>query len=87
MDEGNSFWDKVENGIWEPYTLKIFDNYINKNTTMLDIGAEIGATTLYPACNAKRIYAVEPSVVAFKKLSCKRCYIRGNLVEGQGFEP
>lgn len=69
LDEENSFWDEVENGIWEPYTLKVFDNYINKNTTMLDIGAEIGATTLYPACNAKRIYAVEPSVVAFKKLS------------------
>ena len=42
--------------------LKVMSSYLNENSVVLDIGANIGNHTLYFAneCNVKKIYAFEP---------------------------
>lgn len=63
------FWKKINEGRWEPYTIQIFNKFITKETTMLDIGAWIGVTSLYAAKKAKRVVSFEPDVTAFKQIS------------------
>lgn len=67
------FWVIFEDGTWEPNTFKIFDKFIDENTTVLDIGAWIGPTVLYAGFKAKKVYAFEPDPVAFKHLEWNVC--------------
>lgn len=62
------FWDRFENETWELDTTAIFDKYIDKNTTYLDIGAWIGPTLFYVAELAGKCFAVEADPIAFKRL-------------------
>lgn len=63
------FWRKLENDVWEPRTFKVFDHFLDQDSTYLDIGAWIGPTLLYAAQLAKASYAFEPDPVAFQELS------------------
>ena len=70
VDSSNnaSFWAQLQVGVWEPETFKIFDIFLDKNHSYIDLGAWIGPTVLYGCQNAKFCYAVEPDPVAFKYL-------------------
>jgi FkbM family methyltransferase len=70
VDSSNnaSFWAQLQVGVWEPETFKIFDIFLDKNHSYIDLGAWIGPTVLYGCQNAKFCYAVEPDPVAFKNL-------------------
>jgi len=61
-----SFWKKYESGSWEPSTTEIFQDYLGKQSIALDVGAEIGATTMFMASICKRVISVEPSSVGVK---------------------
>jgi FkbM family methyltransferase len=62
------FWTGVNTGQWEPHTFNAFKRHLDKNHSMIDIGAWIGPTTLYGAHLAKHVYAFEPDPVAFDEL-------------------
>ena len=64
------FWKIFEDGTWEPTTFRIFDQFLKKDGTMLDIGAWIGPTALYAARRTKQVFAFEPDPVAYPIL-CK----------------
>lgn len=57
-----------KNKSWEINTHKIFDKILDNNHSYIDVGAFIGATVLYGAHLAKRVYALEPDPIAFKEL-------------------
>ena len=63
-----SFWASMQVGVWEPETFKIFDIFLDKNHSYIDLGAWIGPTVLYGCQNAKFCYAIEPDPVAFEYL-------------------
>lgn len=69
----SNFWDTVQNDTWEPQTFKIFDTFLDKDHSYIDIGAWIGPTVLYGAQKAKRCYAFEPDPVAMD-------HLRNNIV-------
>src|SRR5262249_10904497 len=63
--EGHAhYWRQLAVGAWEKETFAIFAEHINKKTTVVDIGAFIGATALYAAYLGRRVYAFEPDPVA-----------------------
>ena len=62
------YWNSLENGLLEPYTFKIFDDFLTADCYYLDIGSWIGSTALYAAQLAKCTYAFEPNPIAFKEL-------------------
>jgi len=74
----SSFWENVNNGNWEPSTFYIFDKFIDKEHSFIDIGAWIGPTTLYGSQIAKKCYAIEPDPVAFYELK-KNINLNPNL--------
>ncbi|MBI2653602.1 FkbM family methyltransferase [Candidatus Woesearchaeota archaeon] len=64
----DSFWEKVQNNNWEKETYNIFDNFLDKNNSYIDIGAWIGPTVLYGCQLSKHCYAIEPDFVAYQSL-------------------
>ncbi len=62
------FWTGVNTGQWEPHTFNTFKRHLDKNHSMIDIGAWIGPTTLYAARLAKHVYSLDPDPVAFDEL-------------------
>ncbi len=67
--ERRDFWLRLIRGQWEPATFDVFDRHIDRDTTVLDIGAWIGATALYAAHRGKVVHAFEPDPIAFAELS------------------
>lgn len=53
---------------WERNTYRIFDTFIDKHHSYIDIGAFIGSTVLYGAQISKKTYALEPDPIAFREL-------------------
>jgi FkbM family methyltransferase len=62
------YWDRVQNNVWEPYTYKLFDKYLDREHCYIDIGAWIGPTVLYGAQLSSHCYAIEPDPVAYPML-------------------
>jgi FkbM family methyltransferase len=62
------YWDRVEKEKWEPQTFEIFDKFLDKEHSYIDIGAWIGPTVLYGCQLAKQCYAIEPDPIALEKL-------------------
>lgn len=73
------FWAQLQVGLWEPYTFKIFDEFLDFNHSYIDIGAWIGPTVLYGCQKAKFCYAIEPDPIAFKNLK-KNIQLNPNLL-------
>jgi FkbM family methyltransferase len=62
------FWDLVSRGAWEPETFTIFDRFLDRDHSYIDIGSWIGPTLLYACQIARRAYGIEPDPVAFEEL-------------------
>lgn len=60
------FWQKYESGEWEPGTTKIFLDYLDAESVAVDVGAEIGATTLFMAKICKAVVSIEPSLLGIE---------------------
>jgi len=64
----NDFWNLMKNGDWENETFVVFDKFIDKQHSYLDIGSWIGPTLMYGAQKAKKAHGLEPDAVAFAEL-------------------
>lgn len=62
------FWKKFQKNNWEQTTFKIFDKFLDKNHSYIDIGSWIGPTVLYGCQLSKHCYAIEPDPIAFNEL-------------------
>jgi len=55
-----TWWtDSYFGNIWELETFKVFDEYLTKDMTMLDLGTFEGHTVLYEAHKVKQVYGLE----------------------------
>lgn len=61
-------WEAVLNDRWESHTFTIFDRFLDKEYSYIDIGAWIGPTVLYGSQLARNVYAIEPDPVAHAEL-------------------
>ena len=55
---------------WEHETFRIFDYFLNKDNTLIDIGGWIGMMAIYGGLLCNKVYSIEPDVEAiddFKK--------------------
>ena len=62
------FWKGYKDEGWEPETIKIFDEFLDKNHSYIDIGANIGPSVLYGSQLARHCFAIEPDPIAFQEL-------------------
>jgi FkbM family methyltransferase len=62
------FWNRVNQGNWEPETYAVFEEYIDQDTLLVDFGAWIGPTALFGAQLAHQCLAFEPDHRAFEEL-------------------
>jgi len=62
------FWKGYMNEDWESGTFKIFDKFLDKNHSYIDIGSYVGPTVLYASQLAKHCFAIEPDHIAFQEL-------------------
>jgi FkbM family methyltransferase len=67
-DEHQRFWSKIEDGVWEPETFGIFDRFVTRDTTCLDVGCWEGPTLFYAGQLGKVAYGFEADPVAFSGL-------------------
>jgi FkbM family methyltransferase len=58
----------ITRGIYEPHMVEQFEKHINRESVVLDIGANIGLHTLLFAKLAKRVFAFEPYIENYKYL-------------------
>ena len=63
-----NFWVNVNDNNWETDAYRIFDEFLDKEHSYIDIGAWVGPTVLYGAQLAKHTYAIEPDAIAFAAL-------------------
>lgn len=74
------FWLGIKKGKWEySNTFAIFDKFLNRQHSYVDIGAHIGSTVLYGCQLAKHCYAIEPDPIAFEELN-KNVYLNKDLL-------
>jgi FkbM family methyltransferase len=62
------FWQLVTAELWEPQTLAVFRQFIDKEHSYIDLGSWIGPTLLYGCRLARAAYGIEPDPVAFAEL-------------------
>lgn len=62
------FWRRVQLKRWEPETFNILDQYLDKDSIYIDIGAWVGATVLYASKIAKKCLCFEPDPIAYEDL-------------------
>lgn len=65
VDGYDWFWKIFSDGSWEPGTFKVFDKFLDKKKTFVDIGAWIGPMSMYASSRAKKVFAFEPDPTAF----------------------
>jgi FkbM family methyltransferase len=58
-DDKPTFWDRAEDGRWEPGTVAAVEALVGPRTVFLDIGAWVGPLTLIAAARGARVVAVE----------------------------
>ncbi len=61
-------WEEIGEGTAEPETYAIFNKYVDKNTTYIDLGGYMGGTCLYSAQLAQQAFAFEPDPLVFRYL-------------------
>lgn len=55
--------------MWDGFLRPVFDKYIDKNSLVLEIGANIGAHTVYLSQISKQVIAFEPQQYVYYQLS------------------
>lgn len=65
----DKFWDEVAQGEWEPETFAALDRFLKPDHVFLDLGAWVGAVTLYAASICKFVHSFEPDSIAFQRLT------------------
>jgi FkbM family methyltransferase len=63
-----AYWQAVAHGRWEPCTFAIFERFIDRQHSYIDLGAYVGVTLLYGCQLARRAYGVEADPIAFAEL-------------------
>jgi FkbM family methyltransferase len=66
-------------GTWENETFDIFDRYLDKDKTFIDIGGWIGTTCIYASKKSKDVYVVEADKCSIKRLT-ENCQLNCNNV-------
>src|SRR5437016_2170890 len=66
--ERDSFWDRVESGVWEPETLDAIYEIVSPGDRVIDVGAWIGITALYAARLGANVVAYEPDPKAVSEM-------------------
>lgn len=67
-DDQPTFWDRVDAGAWEPGTLGVLERLLGPDTLFVDIGAWVGALTLYAAARGASVVALEADPTALDQL-------------------
>ena len=58
----DNYWDDISKGLWEPQTFRIISSFIDKTDCALELGIDLGQTTMFTAHFAGKLIAVEPSL-------------------------
>ncbi len=64
-----SFWRRVASGRTEAGTFAAIERFLDPAGSFIDLGAWIGAMTLFAAHACRRCFAIEPDPLAFAQLS------------------
>jgi len=56
---GDSWWDEIENGTYEPDTMALIGLFVNGNTDFIDVGAANGAMSILSANLGAKVLAIE----------------------------
>ena len=64
----NWFIERFKTESWEPETFEIFENVKNRNKNSIDIGAWIGATSVWLSKNFKNLLSIDGDSVAYNAL-------------------
>lgn len=67
--QNTDMWTYINTGRWEPHSFDIFDYFVPKNGSVMDIGAWSGVLSLYIANKARKVYAIDPDPVCFQELT------------------
>ena len=63
------FWKQFNQSGWEQQTYNVFERYIDKDTTYIDIGAYLGITLFYAAqFTEKLLFGVEANPLSYEML-------------------
>jgi len=62
------FWRSVSQGRWERHTFEILDEFLNKDSTFVDVGAWIGPLALFAATRSRQVFCIEPDYHAYQCL-------------------
>lgn len=62
-------WWKTQYAQWENETFDVFDKYLDKNKTFIDIGGWIGTTCIYASKKSKDVFVVEADKYSVQKLT------------------
>jgi FkbM family methyltransferase len=87
-------WDDISKGLWEPQTLRIISSFIDETDCALELGIDLGQTTMFTAHFAGKLIAVEPSLDSInlakkhlelnKHLQDKTILVHGALSNSRG---
>lgn len=54
-------WFNIQDGSWEPETLKLINYFVTEKSIALDVGGSVGETTIFLGSKAKSTVAIDPS--------------------------
>jgi len=60
LSQYRKFYRKLESGNWEPHTFRVLGEYLNRQTTYIDVGGWIGVTPFWASRRAKQVIVIEP---------------------------
>lgn len=63
---GNEFWDRIENGTFEPDTMSFLKLNVNQNVDFIDIGAANGSMAIIAGLAGARVISFEAEPGIFK---------------------
>lgn len=61
------FWTLFERN-WELETFRILDQFLDHNSSFVDVGAWVGPMSIYASFKCRQVYSIEPDFEAFKLL-------------------
>jgi FkbM family methyltransferase len=68
QQDSTSFWDAFERDQYEPGTMKLLRKFAKPGATIVDIGAWVGAFSLYAAAKGADVWAYEPDPLSYRYL-------------------